>query len=30
VIISIAMGAFFLLTPPLIEAVKRFIRKRRE
>lgn len=33
VIISIAMGAFFSLAPPLIEAVesiKRFIRKRRE
>ncbi|MDH2343012.1 hypothetical protein QCM77_27330 [Bradyrhizobium sp. SSUT18] len=32
VIISIAMGAFFSLAPPLIEAVesiKRFIRKRR-
>jgi len=24
------MGAFFSPTPPLIEAVKRFIRKRRE
>ncbi|MET4294127.1 hypothetical protein ABIB06_004609 [Bradyrhizobium sp. LB8.2] len=32
VIVSIAMGAFFSLAPPLIEAVdsvKRFIRKRR-
>ncbi|RXT43152.1 hypothetical protein [Bradyrhizobium betae] len=32
VIISIAMGAFFSLAPPLMEAVestKRFIRKRR-
>ncbi|AWM07363.1 hypothetical protein [Bradyrhizobium symbiodeficiens] len=32
VVISIAMGAFFSLAPPLIEAVesiKRFIRKRR-
>ena len=32
VIISIAMGAFFSLAPPLIEAVeavKRYIRKRR-
>ena len=32
VIISIAMGAFFSLAPPLIEAidsVKRFVRKRR-
>nr|WP_249811026.1 hypothetical protein [Bradyrhizobium sp. 197] len=32
VIISMAMGAFFSLAPPLIEAVdsvKRFIRKRR-
>lgn len=30
VVISIAMGAFFPLTPSLIEALKRFIRKRRE
>lgn len=33
VIISIAMGTLFSLTPPLIEAIdsiKRFIRKRRE
>jgi hypothetical protein len=33
VILSIAMGAFFSLTPPLIEAmesIKRLIRKRRE
>ncbi|OPY95863.1 hypothetical protein A5906_07830 [Bradyrhizobium sacchari] len=32
VVISIAMGAFFSLTPPLIEAfesIKRFIRRRR-
>ncbi|WP_314950726.1 hypothetical protein [Bradyrhizobium cosmicum] len=33
VIIAIAMGAFFSLTPPLIEAmdsIKRLIRKRRD
>jgi hypothetical protein len=33
VIISVAMGAFFSLAPPLIEAieaVKRFVRKHRE
>lgn len=33
VIISIAMGAFFSLAPPLIEAIesiKRFVRNRRE
>ncbi|MHC2619574.1 hypothetical protein ACVIW2_001606 [Bradyrhizobium huanghuaihaiense] len=32
VVISIAMGAFFSLTPPLMEAIesiKRFLRKRR-
>ena len=30
VIVSIAIGAFVSLPPPLIEAVKRFIRMRRE
>jgi hypothetical protein len=30
VIVSIGIGAFVSLPPPLIEAVKRFIRMRRE